>query len=113
MKDYIQNSLEALEDVLSEVSMKDLKTKEEKEIYLSVKNLRNIVDAAHGKLSMGKLSKVDNEKLRGLIVKSLKTAGGIIGRIKDLIDTSEASDLMQGALSVTMKNQGEALKMFK
>lgn len=113
MKDYIQNSLEALDDLLSEVTIKDMKTKEQKEILLSVKNIRNIVDAAHDKLSMGTLSKVDKEKLRGLIVKSLKSAAGTIGRIKDLVDTTDATDMIQGALSVTVKNQSDALKAFK
>jgi len=107
-------TFQQFEDLFTEVSVKDMKNKAEKNIFLGSKNVRNMIDAAIDVLEKNdKPTEEDKKKVQGLYARGSKTAGGLLGQINKLESISDSMTLIKSALTKALKQQSNLLKSFK
>ena len=106
-------AFQKLEDLLQEVAISDFKVKEEKNIFLATKTIRNMVDAVMDNLSSSKPTLKEQEKAKGILVRSVKATSSTLARINNLAELSDAMKLVKSALSFALKKQSALLESFK
>lgn len=98
-----------LEDVLAEISVSKMKTPAEHRIYLGVKTVKNMIDAAMDRIGIGAQS--DIAKAKGVIASAVRSTTALIGQIKGMGNTaSRELQRVEHALATSLRYQSKVLK---
>lgn len=111
----LRSAFETIEDVLAEVPFSKMKLREEKAVYLGIKNMRNMVEAAIDTLSQSsEPSQKDVDKAKGVIASANKTAAQLLARMDRLGESAgDEVALLQHAVDTALKLQSDMLKKIK
>lgn len=109
----LQKSIEIVSDLFTEVDASDFKTKQEKNIFLGLKTVSNIIQALDAQLEVGVGNEADKAKAKGKAFTALKLVKAIIGQIKNIDSESPALQLVHAACADLLTSLGEVAEIVK